>query len=431
MKNRAYPWTVVERTLPNGLRVIASPDNNSPIVAVNLWYRAGSRNEPLGGNGLAHLVEHLMFEGSENVDRGQHKDLLNSIGAANVNASTSMDRTKYHQTLPATHLRLALWLEADRMGSLKVTPEGVSSQATVISHERRQVVESAPHGHWTELALASTFPAGHPYGHSAVGSPADLTVADKEKVQEFWRQHYVPNNAVLTVVGNVSAREVFVYADTYFGNIAAGAGGITQVPHEYWERAGRKVITATSRRASTDRVYTIHRTPPAYTKEHDALTVLAVVLGRGRGSLFYRELMVQKQLAIREERSVFSWDLAYGSSIFTTGTTVFPGIEAERLLFAQEAIMDTFTHASVSDVDLSRAKSLLAASWFRSVTPFGSRANALSRFAIQSPDPDLIHSHLARLEQVTRDDICRVANTYLRPENRLVLISTRDPGVDR
>ena len=197
-----YP--IAEQTLDNGLRVVVSSDRAVPIVAVNLWYDVGSRHEPPGLTGFAHLFEHLMFQGSRNVASGQHFSLLETAGAS-LNASTFFDRTNYFESLPSGGLDLALWLEADRMGYLldAVNQENLDNQRDVVKEEKRQSYDNRPYGDSYERLVRLAFPADHPYAHMTIGSMADLDAASVEDVHAFFRKYYGPNNAVLTIVGDV------------------------------------------------------------------------------------------------------------------------------------------------------------------------------------------------------------------------------------
>ena len=217
-----YP--IVEQRLANGLRVIASPDHGAPSVAVNLWYDVGSRDEEEGRTGFAHLFEHIMFQGSAHVPSGQHIGLLQAAGAA-VNATTWFDRTNYFETLPTGGLDLALWLEADRLGTLldALTQESLDNQREVVKEERRQRYDNVPYGDAMELLNALTFPPDHPYGHTTIGSMDDLNAATLADVQSFFRTHYRPSNAVLSLVGDVTAEDAFDRAERYFGRLDDGA----------------------------------------------------------------------------------------------------------------------------------------------------------------------------------------------------------------
>ncbi|MBO4210592.1 M16 family metallopeptidase, partial [Micromonospora echinofusca] len=221
MPETGYPWPIETTRLDNGLRVVVSEDRTAPVVAVNLWYDVGSRHEPAGQTGFAHLFEHLMFEGSVNVAKTEHMKLIQGSGGS-LNATTNPDRTNYFDTVPAEHLALALWLEADRMGGLvpALTQETLDNQREVVKNERRQRYDNVPYGDaWLRL-LPLLYPPGHPYHHATIGSMADLNAADLATFQAFHAMYYAPNNAVLTVVGDTDADEVFGLAEKYFGRLS-------------------------------------------------------------------------------------------------------------------------------------------------------------------------------------------------------------------
>ena len=219
----ALRYPIEQHRLDNGLRVIASPDHVAPSVAVNLWYGVGSRHEEPGRTGFAHLFEHVMFQGSAQVPSGQHMALMQAAGAS-VNATTWFDRTNYFETLPTGGLDLALWLEADRLGSLldALTQENLDNQREVVKEEKRQRYDNVPYGDVMERLIALTFPTDHPYGHTTIGSMADLDAATLADVGAFFRRHYLPNNAVLTIAGDIEPEDAFTRAQTYFGTLPAG-----------------------------------------------------------------------------------------------------------------------------------------------------------------------------------------------------------------
>ena len=218
----APTYEISDTRLANGLRVVINEDHAVPVVAVNIWYDVGSRHEEPGLTGLAHLFEHLMFEGSANVGKGEHLKLLQAVGAS-LNATTWCDRTNYYETVPSHHLELALWLEADRMGGLadSLSQDTLDNQRAVVQNERRQSYDNQPYGGWTEQLQQLAFPDGHPYQHSTIGSMDDLEAASLDDVKEFYRRHYAPNNAVLTLVGDVDTAAALAVVEKYFGGISA------------------------------------------------------------------------------------------------------------------------------------------------------------------------------------------------------------------
>src|SRR5687768_2211506 len=209
--------------LDNGLRVILSRDTSAPVVAVNLWYAVGSRNEREGRTGFAHLFEHMMFEGSANVPEMAHFSLIEQAGGS-LNGSTWLDRTNYYETLPAHYLELGLWLESDRLGFLlpAMTQDKLDNQRDVVKNERRWRVDNQPYGDWDERLQALMYPSDHPYHHSVIGSMEDLDAASLQDVEEFFRTYYAPNNAVLTVCGDFDRDRTLELISRYFGGIPAG-----------------------------------------------------------------------------------------------------------------------------------------------------------------------------------------------------------------
>ncbi|MBT8396693.1 MAG: insulinase family protein, partial [Gemmatimonadetes bacterium] len=239
----------VERhRLPNGLRVTLSLDRSVPIVAVNLWYGVGSRNERSGRTGFAHLFEHMMFQGSANVPKNRHFELVEQAGGS-LNASTWFDRTNYYETLPSHHLELALWLESDRMGWMlpAMTQEKLENQQGVVKNERKERYDNQPYGDWDERMQALVFPPDHPYHHSVIGSMEDIGAATLEDVAEFFRTFYVPNNAVLTLAGDFDPDDALGLIETYFGEIPEGAPipplpGNEEIPPVIGEMVAEEVI---------------------------------------------------------------------------------------------------------------------------------------------------------------------------------------------
>ena len=208
--------------LPNGLRIILSRDDRAPIVAVNLWYDVGSRHEKPGKTGFAHLFEHMMFQGSAHVAKGEHFSLLQSIGGS-LNATTWLDRTNYFETVPSHELELALWLESDRLASLlsAMTQEKLDNQRDVVKNERRSSVDNQPYGTWDEKLQGLIYPDSHPYHHSTIGSMEDLGAASLADVRDFFASYYAPNNAVLTIAGDFDPPAALALVDKHFGPIKA------------------------------------------------------------------------------------------------------------------------------------------------------------------------------------------------------------------
>ncbi|GAB7043396.1 MULTISPECIES: M16 family metallopeptidase [Catenuloplanes] len=416
-----YPWPIETTTLENGLRVVVSADRSAPVVAVNLWYDVGSRHEPDGQTGFAHLFEHLMFEGSAHVAKTEHMKLIQGSGGS-LNATTNPDRTNYFETVPAEHLELALWLEADRMGGLvpALTQETLDNQREVVKNERRQRYENVPYGDaWLRL-LPLLYPAGHPYHHSTIGSMEDLNAADLATFQAFHTTYYRPNNAVLTVVGDTTPAEVFAFAEKYFGAIESGAvppppdsalpGGLTA--------PAREVVHAD---VPAPRFYLSHRTAPFGTREYDVVTVLAGILGNGRGSRLYRRLVDEARLAQPDNIGAYGVDLAYAPAPLIISATAKDGVDPDALEAGLTGVLDELAAGDITDEEIERAKALLTTQWWRQVSTAGGRSDLLGRYATQLGDPARTGDQLPSWLSVTRDELAAAAAT-LTAQSRVTLI---------
>ena len=251
------------RSLANGLRVILSRDPRAPLVAVNLWYDVGSKYEKPGKTGFAHLFEHMMFQGSANVDKGQHFSLVQAAGGT-LNASTWLDRTNYFETLPSHELELGLWLEAERMASLlpAMTQEKLDNQRDVVKNERRWSVDNQPYGSWDERMQALVYPASHPYHHPTIGSMEDLSAASLEDVSDFFATYYAPNNAVLTVAGDFEADAAMAMIERHFGPVPANPTLPPPPDMTVEPRIGDEVRETVPDRVPLPRIYLAHRIPP-------------------------------------------------------------------------------------------------------------------------------------------------------------------------
>ncbi|MEV0734121.1 pitrilysin family protein [Polymorphospora sp. NPDC050346] len=422
MSVTGYPWPIETTRLDNGLRVVVSVDRSAPVVAVNLWYDVGSRHEPDGQTGFAHLFEHLMFEGSVNVAKTEHMKLIQGSGGS-LNASTNPDRTNYFDTVPAEHLALAMWLEADRMGGLvpALTQETLDNQREVVKNERRQRYENVPYGDaWLRL-LPLLYPPGHPYHHPTIGSMDDLNAADLPTFQAFHTTYYAPNNAVLTVVGDTSADEVFSLAERYFGALAArrdipAAPDGRQVP-----ATGTPVRETVRASVPAPRIYLSHRTHPFGSPGYDALTVLAAVLGSGRGSRLYQRLADGARIAQPDNIAAYGVDLAHAPAPLIVTATARPGVTVEELEAGLVELLDEVAAGGVTEAELDRAKALLTTSWWRGLARVDGRADLLSRYATQFGDPARAADRLPNWLAVTTDRVAEVAAEVLRPQDRVTL----------
>ncbi len=430
-----FPWPVESARLGNGLWVIVSEDHTAPVVAVNLWYDVGSRHEPTGQTGFAHLFEHLMFEGSLHVPKAEHMRLIQGSGGS-LNATTNPDRTNYFETVPAEHLELALWLEADRMGALvpALTQETLDNQREVVKNERRQRYDNVPYGDaWLRL-LALLYPPGHPYHHATIGSMADLDAADLDTFKAFHTTWYAPNNAVLTVVGDTDAATVFALAERYFAGLApnpdlppppSGSDGDASATGEVaapTEREARETVVA---EVEAPRVYLATRTAPFGSVAYDAVTLLATVLGSGRGSRLYQRLADGARLAQPDSVAAYSVDLAHAPAPLLLTATTRPGVTAEALEAGLAELVDELAAGNpavaVTAAELDRAKALLTTGWWQQVATVGGRADILGQYATQLGDPARAGEQLPAWLAVTTDQVAEAAAAVLQPHDRVTL----------
>jgi len=397
------------------------PDPAVPLAAVNLWYDVGSRHERAGKHGFAHLFEHLMFEGSAHVDKGGHFAAIEGCGGDGVNASTNPDRTNYYQTVPSGQLELALWLEADRMGSLALTQETLDNQRDVVKNERRQRYDNVPYGTWTEEMVALAYPAGHPYATSTIGSMAELDGAELADFTAFHDTYYAPDNAVLTVVGDVAPDRVVDLARTYFGGIAPRGHFPQPEPAPLPKRFGAGRHERVWRDVPDPRIFLCHRAPRFGTADSAAATVLAAIVGRGRGSRLYRELVTARGLAQASGSFLSAWGFMNFESVMMGSCAPSEGVDPAELLAAYVRVCDDVANSGVREDELARVRAMLSGDWLRETTTAGGRADAIGRFTTRYGDPEAIRDHLDTLLAVTAEDVRRVATDILRPDNRIVL----------
>ncbi|MFI5490981.1 M16 family metallopeptidase [Actinoplanes sp. NPDC051859] len=416
-----YPWPIETARLDNGLRIVVSEDHTAPVVCVNLWYDVGSRHEPAGQTGFAHLFEHLMFEGSVHVGKTEHMRHVQGAGGS-LNATTNPDRTNYFETLPVEHLELALWLEADRMGGLvpALTQETLDNQREVVKNERRQRYDNVPYGDaWLRL-LPLLYPPGHPYHHATIGSMEDLNAASLETFQAFHARYYAPNNAVLTVVGDVLPADVIALAEKYFGGIDAVAD-IPPAPSGHLPgpatAPARETVTGP---VPAPRVYLSHRTHPFGSAGYDAITVLGTILGSGRGSRLYQRLADGARIAQPDYIGAYGVDLAHAPAPLIVTATAKDGVDIAKLEAGVAEVLTSMATEPVTDAELERAKALLTTSWWRQLSTAGGRADTLGRYATQFGDAATAGYRLPQWQAVTAGDIADAART-LDPQSRVTL----------
>ena len=409
-----------DERLPNGLRLVIAEDHLAPVVAVNLWYDVGSKHEVAGKTGFAHLFEHVMFQGSRNVAKAEHIALVQAAGGT-MNGTTWLDRTNYFETVPSHQLELAIWLEADRMGTLldALSQENLDNQREVVKNEKRWSYDNRPYGSWNEKLQAHLFPPEHPYHHTTIGSMEDLDAASVEDVSEFFRTYYAPNNAVLTVVGDVDPAAVRGWTQRYFGGIPANPAipplGDLSLPPILGEERRETVYD----KVPLPRVYVAFRAPVFGDHRLDALDIASQVLAGGKGSRLHRRLVREERIA--QDVALFTLGFIGGASITAGWATVRPGVEVSRVEAAFHEELERIAREPVSADELERAQALIESDELGALARVDERADRLSMYATLFDDPGLVNGMLPRYLAVTADDIQRVAVDVFRPDNRVVL----------
>jgi predicted Zn-dependent peptidase len=411
----------IERfAIANGLRVVLSQDRSTPVVAVNLWYNVGSRNERPGRTGFAHLFEHMMFQGSQNVPDTQHIAHVEHVGGA-VNGSTWLDRTNYYETVPAHQLELALWLESDRMGFLlpAMTQEKLDNQRDVVKNERRWRVDNRPYGDWDEKLQALVFPPDHAYHHSVIGSMADLDAASLDDVQEFFRTFYAPNNAVLAICGDFDSGAARVAVERYFGPIPHGPP-LPPIPGPAFLPlpSGEEVRETVHAEVGLPRLYLAFRIPAYGTDHFYPLDVASHVLGHGKSSRLYRSLVREQRIA--QDVAAFAFPLVHGAAMLVMWATVARGknpAQVEAALLHEVAALAE----NAADQEVERAITGIDAHQTIGLQQVGERADQLAMFTTLWDDPDHINTELDRYRAVSAAAVRQAAARFFGSNNRVVL----------
>ncbi|CAN5702383.1 pitrilysin family protein [soil metagenome] len=393
-----------QHTLTNGLRVIVAPDRVAPVAAINLWYEVGSKHEQPGKTGFAHLFEHFMFQGSGHVAKAEHMAVVQGAGGV-CNATTWFDRTNYFETMPSHQVELGLWLEADRMATLldALSQENLDNQRDVVKNEKRQSYDNRPYGSFYEKLMAAVFPPGHPYHHTPIGSMEDLDAASLDDVQSFFRTWYVPNNAVLTVAGDVEEAVIFESAERLFGPIPGNPDlPVTRLPGDFPTLGSREVVPDD---VPLERVHVGYRCPPYGTREFDALEVATHILAGGRGSRLYRRLVRDEQLA--QDVALFALPLVAGSSIAAGWVTARPESDAgavEAILLEE---LERMGHEPVTEDELARAHALVESTELGALSRMDEVADRLSMYATHFDSPERINEQLKRYLAVDAEAVRR------------------------
>jgi predicted Zn-dependent peptidase len=421
--------TATEHRLANGLRVVLSEDHLTPVAAVCLWYDVGSRHEVKGRTGLAHLFEHLMFQGSANVAGNGHFELVQGAGGS-LNGTTSFERTNYFETMPAHQVELALWLEADRMGSLltALDQESLDNQRDVVKNERRQRYDNVPYGTAFERLTALAYPEPHPYHHTPIGSMADLDAASLEDAQAFFRTYYAPGNAVLSVVGDIDPAQTLAWIEKYFGTIPAHDGKPAPRDGSLPDVMGGQLREVVEEDVPSRALMGAYRLPEDGTRAGDAADLALTVLGGGESSRLHNRLVRRDRTAVTAGFGLLR--LAGAPSLGWLDVKASSGVELTDIETAVDEELARFAAEGPTAEEMERAQAQLEREWLDRLATVGGRADELCRFAVLFGDPQLALTAVERVLSVTADEVREVAAARLRPDNRAVLVYEPTGGAE-
>jgi zinc protease len=413
-------------SLPNGLTVVFEEDHSTPIVHLQLWYHVGSKNEKPGRTGFAHLFEHLMFKGSKNVEPEAHTSFISSVGGQS-NAYTKDDQTVFWETVPAHYLPLILWLEADRMATLRIDKETFSTEREVVKEERRMRIDNQPYGRLQEIIYDQAFTV-HPYKHATIGSMVDLEAASIEDVRDFYRTYYVPANATLVLVGDFDTPQARQLVTQYLGRVPKAERPVPRDLPKEPPQTKEKRVTLQEPWPLPAVVVAYHITydgnPDSY-----PLHIAAKVLSDGESSRIYKKLVYEKQLAVAafgQANLIEDPNLFYAVAIVQAPHT--PQEAADALI----AELDKLKADVISEHELQRAKNQFARDYVVGRESNQSKAEFLAHAVVIHNDITTADGEFDIFQNITAADVQRVARTYFRPENRLVLtlVPSGRPGAE-
>jgi zinc protease len=405
-----------ERTLTNGLRVLSAADKSSPTVAIQVWYKVGSKDDPDGRSGFAHLFEHIMFKSTKNMKSEMMDRLTEDVGGEN-NAYTADDVTVYYEVIPSNYLETLIWAEAERMGSLNVDDANFKSERDVVKEEFRQRILAPPYGKLFYLLEQKSF-VKHPYKRPGIGSIEELDASSLQDVQNFHSTFYRPDNATLVVVGDFDQSQLDAWLDKYLNTVAKPDRPLPRVTTKEPARTGELRSVEFGQNVPLPAVAFTYLIPPKSDPDIDALRVAEVILSGGESSRLYRSLVYEQQLA---QEANAQTDLREDASLFDFITILASEKKPEDVERALLAEIKKMQDAPVSAAELEKAKNQLVTGRLHEMETNNGRASALGEAAVLLGDPNRVNNDLARLAKVTAADVQRVMKKYLTDQNRLVL----------
>lgn len=403
-----------EFDLDNGLHVILHQDNSTPIVAVSVLYHVGSKNEDPDRTGFAHFFEHLMFEGSQNINRGEFDTYVSNAGGVN-NANTSMDRTFYYEIFPSNQLELGLWLESERMLHAKIDSKGIETQREVVKEEKRQRVDNQPYGTWHSNSIGKAYKV-HPYKWPVIGSMDHLNAASDEDFQNFYKKYYLPNNATLSIAGDIDIAETKELVEKYFGEIPSGPDVVH--PDVMEPPLEGPIVDTVYDNISLPAMFFTYRIPAQTDPEIYAIKMLTTLLSGGESSRMVKKLQNEEKLAI--QISNFPMDLEDpGVSFIIALPNV--GVELETLRAGIDEEIEKVQQDLITEREYQKLQNQFESRFIQSNTSMVSIAESLANYYTYYGNTNLINTEIENIRKVTREDIRRVAREYFTPDNRVIL----------
>ena len=402
-------------TLPNGLKVILHEDHSAPVVAVTALYHVGSKNEDTARTGFAHFFEHLLFEGSENIKRGEFDKYITNAGGA-LNANTSQDRTFYFELLPSNQVDLGLWLESERMMHAKIEQIGVNTQREVVKEEKRQRVDNRPYGSFLTEMLKRAFKV-HPYQWAPIGSMDHLNAAKLDEFINFYKTFYVPNNCVLSIAGDFNKADLKKKIEAYFGPIKKGANAIPR-PTVKEPALGGEVRDVIQDNIQLPGVFQAYRAPKQGGDEYYAFNVLSTILSGGESSRMNKTLVDKKQQAVAAQSAPFFNE---DEGLFITLAIANMGVKIESLELSMDSIVNDLKTDLVGEREFQKVKNQITTQIVTSNGTMAGIAESLANNEVYFGDANLINTELDKYNKVTRQDVLNVAKKYLNKDNRVVL----------
>ncbi|MCU1227878.1 MAG: zinc protease [Acidobacteria bacterium] len=406
---------LLDYRLDNGLRVVLNEDHSAPLVAINIWYHVGSKNEPLGRTGFAHLFEHMLFSGSEHVGNNEHFRHVQSVGGV-LNGTTFFDRTNYYETMPSNYLALALWLESDRMGFFlpALTQEKLDIQREVVKEERRQRYDNVPYGTAFERLLHLAYDPDYSYHWPTIGSMEDLGNASLDDIRDFFRTWYRPDNATLTIVGDFNPDEAKQLVAQYFGDIAAG-GSFPPFTLQRKPLGGERRETFAST-IQLPRVYRLYHLPKMGTPEWIHADLLTTVLGGDKASRLEKALVFDKQIATDVAAYVLPTE---ATGMLMLQATAQEGVDIADVEATIDEELARIASGSITADELTRAMNRAEMEYAHQLENYDTRADLLGMMSTYFNDPSLIDRWLDAYRAATADDLANVVRKFLVPENRV------------